>query len=482
MGQPFATFLQPGVMFIGAGWVSKEFRTLKIAFQNALKSGYKVFHEPAVGSFAMCHTAQQAGWDTGVMYTSDVSFFSTAMGYAIMGKRLDEFEPHIDGLEHEDLGDPAVALWGMMMAIAQGKEAIYWKEIGEAMYLESDRHVDTIRKQLDRAKDRLHGVIYEPLDMWEHMDRAHDDPTAIMAMNPPSVTAGYEKFYDTKGRFTWKEPSYPMFDVSLGYDRLLEYMSTAKCLVASYMELPNTPVEPGTAFIHAGRRKTAEDTGFVRSIDYCIVSNRPDELAKLANGIAVYSWQGWDMTPVSQPVLTDAHMIDENSELVVAPLNADHANYYRALWSHLPKSGVTGNNCAMWIDGRLAGIFGYSTAYLDSRNIEKVLLLYGMVAPGYPLRLTRLQNMVALSRETLSIALNPVQQSKCNGVITSELTRYPEAKEYRGIMKLDNKKKDPRFGWRLNYHADIDEHSLAEVYQTWLQKERVYSKLKSQTT
>ena len=40
-------------------------------------------------------------------------------------------------------------------------------------------------------------------------------PTALW-LQPPTYAAGFEKWYDTGGRMTWKEPEYGIFDPKTG--------------------------------------------------------------------------------------------------------------------------------------------------------------------------------------------------------------------------------------------------------------------------
>lgn len=56
------------------------------------------------------------------------------------------------------------------------------------------------------------------------------------------------------------------------------------------------------------------------------------------------------------------------------------------------------------------------------------------------------------------------------------LTKYPENKEVRGIMKLVNRQKDKSNGYKLTYEADLQSRSEQETLEEWLRRERQWQK------
>ena len=105
-----AKFQNPGNFFLGT-LVPSEQKFLKTLIENALKSGYTKFIEPCAGAFAMSHLAVQAGFKPDQIEASDVSMFTSIMGYAITGQSLKELCLRAKGFDDEELIDPAVALY-----------------------------------------------------------------------------------------------------------------------------------------------------------------------------------------------------------------------------------------------------------------------------------------------------------------------------------------------------------------------------------
>ena len=51
-------------------------------------------------------------------------------------------------------------------------------------------------------------------------------------------------------------------------------------------------------------------------------------------------------------------------------------------------------------------------------------------------------------------------------VRTAMLTKYPENKEVRGIMKLVNRQKDKNNGFKLTYEAELTDARCADYGET----------------
>ena len=231
-----AFFRDPGEMFLGClGTV--EQRYLVNLIKNAAKNGYTRFVEPCAGTFAMSNLAIQNGYKPEQIETSDVSMMSSVMGYAITGKPLDELEIHAQGFSDEELLDPAVALYAQMYlrtSKTAGNE--YFFNLLKDLRDRREEHIEHIRQSLENIKKEMYGMTYRPLDMWDHLDEVLDDPHTLVIANPPTYFSGYEKFYDTQGKMTWKEPEYKLFDPETGHVELFDRCMNANALVVCYQE------------------------------------------------------------------------------------------------------------------------------------------------------------------------------------------------------------------------------------------------------
>ena len=126
----------------------------------------------------------------------------------------------------------------------------------------------------------------------------------------------------------------------------------------------------------------------------------------------------------------------------------------------------------MLIDGYVAGVFGISKMAADS-----VFVWYVMKVPHQSYRLGRLCYMLAQNRAFVDSHLDNIEKEMVTKMRTAMLTRYPENKEVRGIMKLVNRAEDKQNGYKLTYEADLvegrtEQQTLAE----WLRREKQWQK------
>lgn len=375
-----AFFMDPGAMFLGCLGPSEQ-KFLVTLIETAAKSGYTRFVEPCAGTFAMANLAVQNGFKPEQIETSDVNMMSTVLGYAITGQSLEPLEIHAQGFSDEELLDPATALYAQLyLRTSKNAGNDYFYQILTDLRLRREEHIESINRQIEVIKNLLGGMSYRPLDMWEHLKEVLDDPHALVIANPPTYFSGYEKFYDTQGKMTWKEPPYELFDPETGHQQFYDLCMDAKALVICYQE-----------------KRAGEAVGYT-----------------------IYARSG-----------------------TRADLNA-----------------------------YVAGVFGISKMAADS-----VFVWYVMKVPHKTYRLGRLCYMLAQNREFVDTLLDNIEQEKVTKMRTAMLTRYPENKEVRGIMKLVNRIEDKKNGYKLTYEAELVEgRTEQQTLQEWLRRENEWQK------
>lgn len=268
-----AYFMDPGAMFLGClNGVEQKF--LVELIKTARESGYNRFVEPCAGTFAMANLAIQSGFKPEEIETSDVNMMTSVMGYAITGQPLEPLEIHAQGFSDEELLDPATALYAQMyLRTSKNAGNEYYHNILRDLRERRSEHIESIRSQLEYAKGKLGGMSYRPLDMWEHLKEVLDDPHALIIANPPTYFSGYEKFYDTQGKMTWKEPPYELFDPETGHKKLYDMCMNSKALVLCYQEKKAGEAVGYTIFARAGTRA---------DLNSYITTNREEEATALA--------------------------------------------------------------------------------------------------------------------------------------------------------------------------------------------------------
>lgn len=473
-----AMFQNPGTFFVGGTLTPVEQRFIAVLLKNAHKQGYTRFVEPCAGAFAMSHIAAQCGYKPSEIEASDVSMFTSIMGYAITGQSLEELEIRADGFTNEELLDPAVALyaWKYLKATRNaGRE--YGYELMVDLEARREYYIDSLRAQLDRAKQLLHGMSYRPLDMWKHLEECYDDPHCIVIANPPTYTAGFEKWYDTGGRMTWKEPEYGIFDPKTGLTELYDKMSDAKCLLMCYEE--NAPG------LTAGHPVFAR-YGVRDGINVYLTTNRPDEATMLAEGKMITRPNEGKLEPLDCSILPRDYEITRKSKIQITQIERTAAQYYRKLWTHNFVGSAAPINMAVLIDGKLAGVFGLDKSALTmgafgTQVSDAVFLMYGMTVPHKTYRLGRLLQMLTQSKALIMSICTDLEKEKAKTLKTVQMTKYPESKEMRGLMELTKKVPDKKMGWRLTYESPLYDRTNEETLDEWLRREERWQKQREKT-
>lgn len=463
-----AFFMNPGAMFLGCLGTSEQKFLVKL-IRTAAESGYTRFVEPCAGTFAMSNLAVQNGFRPEQIETSDVSMMPTVLGYAITGQSLEPLEIHAQGFDDKELLDPATALYAQLyLRTSKSAGNEYYHNILEDLRLRKKEHIADIERQISVIRNLLHGMSYRPLDMWAHLKEVLDDPHALVIANPPTYFSGYEKFYDTQGKMTWKEPEYQLFNPETGHKQFYDLCMDAKALVICYQEKRPGEAVGHTIYARAGTRA---------DLNAYITTNREEEAVALANGKKIKRQTESKLEPLDCSILPLDYEITEESKVQIVPVKAAQAQYYRVLWTHNFVGSSATWNRAVLIDGYVAGVFGLSKMASDS-----IFVWYVMKVPHEKYRLGRLCYMLAQNKSFVDTLLDSIDQEKVVKMRTAMLTKYPENKEVRGIMKLVSRTEDKKNGFKLTYEADLikgrtEEQTLAE----WIRREKKWQESRAKT-
>lgn len=467
-------FASPTILFLNT-WDSPERSFCKQVFGALRDRGYTRYVEPCSGAFAMPLVGQAAGWDPRAMEASDVSLFSSIVGTMLAGGDFAALDVRLDGkpVDLPDAGPVTQAahlLWTQLLARTQARPDVeYWRQMVADLIDRADEHRAAIAAKLTHMADRLGGLSYEPLDMWAHIERVADDPHTVVSINPPTYKGGFERFFDTKGRLTWAEPDYEVFDPGPGIPRLVELMEgRAALLLCQQQREPGDSAHPRPVF---GRHLSLGQYVYLNS-------NRPDEVFEITGGPRVAPKKSAELTPMDLPVIGYDEEIGPDAQIRLIHVKAAVADYYRGLWMHRLNASPGSLNVLVVINGKAAGVMGYSTdsmlrPYPGVSKPDKLLMRFAFGAPHADLRLTRLVTMLCLQKptvEALATGNTSMAVAASTGLVTVEYTRHPEAKGLRGLMKLTSRRDHPD-GYQLSYTAEWGHDRPEAVLTRFLEKE-----------
>jgi hypothetical protein len=478
-----AGFTVPGLLTISS--IGPQYTAMfRHVAKAALASGkYKRLVVPGCGTFHIVHQAQQAGWKPEQMEASDIALLSGLMGYYINQRPLDDLAIQIKGFEDEDLSDgPTVAYLQLLARYETKAHIYYWREVAIHLRAIREQAIAEIRIQFDRARGMLAGIDYRLQDFWEHLAEVLDDPETIVLMNPPCVKAGYEHFYDDKGRVSWNEPNFRVFDMAKEMKDLAALMcqGNALCLVLEEAEPGQPSMDP--VYAKASTRRSPHDPFGVRTMNSYFTTNQPEALEALLGQRLAGRKPSAKAAPANFRVLPHDHVITAESSIGVVKLEPSQGLYYRLLWTHrfMPGAGAE-RDYAVIVDGYLTAIFGFNTAWLragrwgDLSEDNIILAHYGMGVPGHPRRLMRLVNRLMICRDTIERCVDHLLVNQITRVRTAQFTRHPESKDKRGMYELTKRTVLPHNGgFSLIYEADVIHESVEDAFAWWLRDEQRY--------
>lgn len=467
-----AGFNSPSILFLSS-WAETARDFLGPLLRDLRKAGYERYIEPCSGLLAMSMVAHKiGGYEPRNMGASDVGLLQSVVGYVMMGKPLDELEIGYEGapmpLTGDVVADAAQIMYLQLRTrIAQKPPSPYWTEMLRSIDLKKEFHLDSFRKQLERMSGALAGISYRPMGIFEHLDAVADDPHMVITANPPSYKGAYERFFDAKGVITWAAPSYEVFNADTDLPALYERYKDAKALLM---------VNQGAGEIGKSAGPPVWGQHYGRGHYRYVWSNRPDEVRALTDQ-RVKPLSVKLAEPLKCTIIPYDYQVRPDSTVTIDEIAQPNAAYYKELWLHKLDSSNASNNFGIFIDGYLAGIGGYDPGPIiglrtpESSYRDCVLLTYCTAAP-HRYRLTKLATLLALNRNAVERCLPTRFHPLAQRVITAQLTPYPEAKGYRGIMKIASRKVDKKYGYRLIYVAPIRDETYTQAVQWWIAREK----------
>lgn len=443
--------MNEGKIFLGN--TPSNARAYLLSSFSRLKDKHLVI--PCCGQFSIAFCAIQAGFSPRQIDCSDVSLFTTILGYYVTQQPIESLEVKIDGEPFR--GTVPELLYAVKLHTMKAQSKHYFQRVFLTDLIERrEAHLESLTKTLSRF-DQLKGISYRMADMNAVIDTALAEPENLLWVNPPGFTKGYERMYNTGGVITWKEPEYTEFKPQKGHDELREKARGAPALVVWYRPKTLTPEdEEFSVFTHQRSKATW---------DY-VMCNRPDDFKLMSVPKKLR------MESRSLAVMPADYEITKDSVIQFKKIKSVDALYYRDLFVHKMGNTQALHDCMLIIDGYVAGVVGFS-------SVEKISVdafdahteeVYGICAPSirHP-KIGRLLMMLIKCNEFGLRQLDTLQ-FRTKGITTTCLSIHPEMKQHRGQYKLIRRDQQKDGSYKLRYQGDRTTQSYKEVLDEWLKK------------
>jgi hypothetical protein len=438
---------------------------MKHAFAGA-RGKYRRIVIPCAGRFTLAEAAVDAGWRPDEIECSDISLFSSVLGFACAGRDLDElgvaFHDHLQHLTaHARAREalPGAVLYGLKVCQLKA-DVFYERMVRDELIRDPATYVSALNEQVGALAEKLRGIKFRQVDITQHCEEVAGDADTIVYCNPPGFAKGYTRMFDTKGAITWSDPRIPEFDKS-GRMRLYHLLMPAPALAFFFR---SKAVEEGFGE-HA---VFAVEKGRGRDFVLC---NRPNEARTL-----VKKRGETKITNAKLPFLPDEHEIRPQSAVGFLEVSKGVALYYRDLFAHKLPTTRAERYFLMTIDGYLAAVFGMFFSEVQTGRSGTVYEVFGFCAPNkrYP-RLNHLF-MTCICNGTARKYFS----DQCHGTLreverfqTTCISTTPEQKSHRSTgLKLVSREPwgDGRF--KLVYGGSFRAWNMRQTIEEWLKKMR----------
>lgn len=476
-------FNSPNILFLNT-YDAPDRRYIAEIVPKLKAKGYTRYVELYAGGFAMPFVVASSGIAPENIFCYDISLYSCILGYLFSGKDLNELQVKKDGQiivlnGKDDCENAAILLYEQALARFElGYNICYVQMLAEDMINRRSYHVGYIADRLRKMDDKLHGLHFERMYIWEAFDKEKESEGTFICSNPPTYKGAYEKFFETGKRITWigDDFEYEIWDGSKHCKELMIRAENAKPLLflLQQAKVGNAATEHPVF----GRYLSVSQNVYYNS-------NRPDEVEEI-NGLKTITIPDKKFAKSKYPIMPSDYRITRDSKMYVFVEETNVAEYYRKIWLHRINGKAVSFNLCVVIDGYLAGFIG-----LDLRSVVKgfrgdedfAILSYAVAAPNKISRNARLLVHIALSRR---VVIKALASSKNKGLTlymtiakrlcTVEYSRYYEVKGLRGLMKLDHREKKEENMNALYYFGDFNENDERQVLDNFITAEERYGK------
>jgi hypothetical protein len=406
---------------------------------------------PACGHFVMAKAAVQAGFEKSSIFNSDISLFSSLLGYYFSGRPVSELnfavgDNHLEEYESFKNDTERIAFLFWLMKVLQIKGDNYYEQ-SHKEHIENQKveYVKMVKKELKSLKSYFEGVNYEVYDLRKAATDEYEENTIVL-LNPPVFSKGYSKMFDFEEDIVW-DPGIEEFSWSKEYWDLFEKSKLNQGFFVWYR--------------HKNKEKAdSENVVFAKQYslqktDYWLV-NKPETFNELNISKRVIPIKVKKCKPYKAPIVPSDYTITEKTKISFVKVEKEVGLYYRDLWAHRLGHTQAEQYFLMLLDGYVFGTVGFHLADYLRMVSDMVFENYGFSAPldKYPTR-NRFLMMCITCEEFRDYLLSTITKKnriqEMLGFKTTCLTKYRKAKQNNNLLKIQSREKMPNGMYKIVY-------------------------------
>jgi len=452
------------------GNTPSEQRKYLLYFFEKIVGKYDTLMVPAVGQFAIPKIAIEAGFRKSSIYTSDISLFSTILGYLFSGKRIDSIGFTLaDNLKgdyksrSDDIDRAAYLFWLMKSIQIKGKN--YYEQVHKDHVLKHKRrHINHIADELRAYVKFYAGLRYEIKDLRQVINEGDKD-NVLVVINPPAYSRGYERMFDF-GEALQFDSGIDEFNWSKEYSNLYEKSKGQKATFLWY-RYQNTTGLPSEDLLFA-KEYTAD------RYDYWLCT-KADRLKALGVKPLVSFKKEGVYRPIDVKIIPPDYQITEKTKISFKQASEGIALYYRDLWAHKLGSTKAESYFLMFLDGMAFGTIGFHLQECRSLKSDSIFEVYGFTAPLNKYLTANRLLMLAITTKQFRDFLYS-QTCKRNRIARMEefkttcLSKYRKVKLNNNLLTMRSREKMKNGMYKIVYVTPFYDRSYSDCVGIFLKE------------
>lgn len=409
---------------------------------------------PAVGMFNFANVCISAGIPPEKIYTSDISLFSSVLGYLFDPEKSlldlpikDEVKVELKKLTSEI--ERAAYLLLLIKTQQLDPSKYYMEIILDDIIIRWAEHHKKLSQRLEKYASKYAGLHYEIRDMWEVMN----NDAGLILVCPPVYSGGYERqFKKAEQLVGYVEPT-PQFIHKELFRSLVERATelSIPVFISSYDVEKCLP--PENLLCAVEKKQYLIEAIGINDVKY---------IGEYGLERVFVSRVKDNMNAPKYKIMTDEDVITPQSKITFVRVSKDVGLYYRDLFAHRLGNTKAEIYMLMLIDGKVAMTFGLHSANLRMLKTEDIFEVFGFSVSlqKYP-TINRLLMLAITCEEFKQLILKggllgvKNQLFTLKGLKTTCISKYRKVRLNNGILQIIKREKMKNGNYKIVYRTDF---------------------------
>jgi hypothetical protein len=452
-------------IFLGSV-ISEHRKYLADVLKHLKSKGYTRVTIPAVGQFGMVKAAIEAGFKPSEIYSSDISLFSSILGYVYANKPLDTL-PISQNMRGElartydnDL-DRAAHLLLLIKSQQLDESKFYTQIIFDDIMQNWAMYIKQLASLLSHYKTIYEGINYGILDLWETVK----PECGIVIINPPVYSGGYEKMFSKAEEIIGFQSGIEQFVHKDFFESLIGTIKETETpiFITSYQVEKILPPENLLCVVEKSKNKF--ETLAINNVKW---------LSDYKQRKTVVLKKDMEFKASKIPIMNEDDEIRPDSKITFVRTTKEVGLYYRDLFAHRLGNTKAEIYLLMLIDGKVFRTVGLHCADMRRLTTEDIFETFGfgVYLKKYP-HVNRLMMMSITCKEFKNFLLTRILGSKnqiynFTGLKTTCLCKYRKNKLNSGVLDIVSREKLPNDTYKIVYRHDFYDRTYSDCINIYL--------------